>query len=371
MKKQTDTFKRLRAVIKDINGDNRQIIKTMQNQIEYLMEFIDIQGEILEEKTGSRQPELTVEQKKRLAHRGKKLNAFLLGQIEHTFAPSTILKWHSELISDKYNSVGENQKKRGRKPVSEEIVAEVLRFAENNPAWGYDRIAGVMKYLGYDVSVSTVRNVLNAHGIVPDPERRLRGDWHQFIETQQFVTAATDYATVELVTEYGLERQHLLFFMDIGTREVRLGGIVKDPNGNWSTQIARNMCDMWDGFLLGKQYLIHDRDATFTKRFDSVFESIGIEIKKLPPFMPMMNSRMENFNRALKTECLDRIIFTNEYQLRFAVKEYLEYWNHYRPHAGLDGRMVLPYPQDADGEIQEISFLGGLLHGYRRVRQVA
>ena len=44
MKKQTDTFKRLRAVIKDINGDNRQIIKTMQNQIEYLMEFIDIQG---------------------------------------------------------------------------------------------------------------------------------------------------------------------------------------------------------------------------------------------------------------------------------------------------------------------------------------
>ena len=44
MKKQTDTFKRLRAVMKDINGDNRQIIKTMQDQIEYLMEFIAIQG---------------------------------------------------------------------------------------------------------------------------------------------------------------------------------------------------------------------------------------------------------------------------------------------------------------------------------------
>lgn len=312
-----------------------------------------------------------MEQKKRLAYRGKKLNEFLLGQIENTFAPSTVLKWYSELISDKYNSTGKNQKKRGRKPVSPEIVAEVIRLAEHNPTWEYDRIAGVMKYLGYDVSVSTVRNVLNAHGIVSDPERRLRGDWHQFIETQQFVTAATDYATVELVTEYGLERRHLLFFMDIGTREVRLGGITHNPDGNWSTQIARNMCDMWDGFLLGKQFLIHDRDATFTKRFDSVFESIGVEIKKLPPFMPMMNSRIENFNRALKTECLDRIIFTNEYQLRFAVKEYLEYWNHYRPHAGLDGRMVLPYQQDADGEIQEISFLGGLLHGYRRVKQAA
>ena len=72
MKKQTDTFKRLRAVIKDINGDNRQIIKTMQNQIEYLMEFIDIQGEILEEKTGSRQPDFSYEHKnKGICHADK------------------------------------------------------------------------------------------------------------------------------------------------------------------------------------------------------------------------------------------------------------------------------------------------------------
>ena len=42
MKKSNDTFKRLRAVMKDVNGDHRQIIKTMQDQIDYLMEFIDI-----------------------------------------------------------------------------------------------------------------------------------------------------------------------------------------------------------------------------------------------------------------------------------------------------------------------------------------
>ena len=39
MKKQTDTFKRLRAVMKEINGDHRQIIKTMQDQIDYLMHY--------------------------------------------------------------------------------------------------------------------------------------------------------------------------------------------------------------------------------------------------------------------------------------------------------------------------------------------
>lgn len=54
MSKTTEpmTFKQLKAVMKDVNGDNLQIVKTNQDQIDYLMEFIDIFDEILEEKTG-------------------------------------------------------------------------------------------------------------------------------------------------------------------------------------------------------------------------------------------------------------------------------------------------------------------------------
>lgn len=228
-----------------------------------------------------------------------------------------------------------------------------------------------MRYLGYDVSASTVKNILDDHGIVPDPERRTRGDWMQFIETQQHLSAATDFAQVEVLTPFGLVRQSLLFFMDIGSREVRLGGISHAPDSNWTTQIARNMCDMLDGFMLGKKYFIHDRDSLFNKRFDAVFESIGITIKKLPPFCPMMNARIENFIRALKMECLDKIIFHSATQLRLAVNEFLEYWNHYRPHAGLGGKLILPYEQDMKGRILEIPFLGGLFHGYRRERGAA
>ena len=364
--KQTNTLKRLNAVMKDINGDNAQILRTLQDQIDYLREKVGILEEIIEAETGREQPVFSEDQKRRLAHRGRKLNKYLLSVIEQTYAPGTIHDWYRELVGKKYDSTGEGQRKRGRKPISPEIVEKVLFFNERNPDWGYDRIAGTMKYLGYDVSATTIRKILNDHGIIPDPERRKRGDWQQFIETQQYVTAATDFATVERVTEHGLIREHLLFFMDIGSREVRLGGITNNPDSNWTTQIARNMCDMWEGFLLGKKYLIHDRDTLFNRRFDSIFESIGITIKRLPPFTPQMNARMENFIQAIKTECLNKIIFTSERQLRLAVKEYLEYWNHYRPHAGLGGKMVKPYPQDMNAPVREVSFLGGLLHGYRR-----
>jgi hypothetical protein len=83
--------------------------------------------------------------------------------------------------------------------------------------------------LGYNVCATTIRKVLDAHGIVPDPEHRKRGDWMQFIETQQYVAAATDFATVEVLTGHGLIWEHLLFFMDSGSREVRFGGIIHSP----------------------------------------------------------------------------------------------------------------------------------------------
>jgi hypothetical protein len=370
--KQTDTLKRLNAVMKDINGDNTQILQTLQDQLDYLQEKVKILEEVLEDKTGQEQPEFSEDQKRRLAHRGRKLNEYLLATVEGTFAPGTIHAWYRELVGKKYDSTGRpGQKKRGRKPISPEIVEKVLFFQKRNPDWGYDRIAGTMRYLGYDVSATTVRKILNDHGIIPDPERRTRGDWKQFIETQQYVTAATDFATVELITESGLVREHLLFFMDIGTREVRFGGLIHRPDSNWTVQIARNMCDMWDGFMLGKKYLIHDRDSLFNRRFDAIFESIGVEIKRLPAFCPMMNARCENFIRALKTECLDKIIFSTREQLRLAVTEFLEYWHHYRPHEGLGGNMVFPYPQPPNGEVVEVSFLGGLLHGYRREKIAA
>ena len=65
---------------------------------------------------------------------------------------------------------------------------------------------------------------------------------------------------------------------------------------------------------------------------------------------------------------MNHFVLTSEAQLRYVVKEFLEYYNHERPHSALDGRMIKPRPQDADGEIVEFSRLGGLLKSYRRVK---
>ena len=53
---------------------------------------------------------------------------------------------------------------------------------------------------------------------------------------------------------------HRLFFIELSTRRVEIGGISAVANGLWMNQIARHLTDSVDGLLAGKRYLIHDRD---------------------------------------------------------------------------------------------------------------
>ena len=353
------------------DGNTRELIANLQAALDYQTEKLRIYEEKYKAETGKERPELTDDERRRLAKRGRAMNQYLLSITENTWSPSTVMGWYSKLIADKYDSTGPDQKSRGRKPITDDLKALILRLAEQNPSWGYKRIRDYAVYLGYEVSFMTVKRIMNKYGYFPPTDGRTNSDWEMFFNAHQNVITACDFATYELVTPHGLQREHILFFENVFTREVWLGGIVHDPNGNWMAQIARNQCDMWDGKLLGQKYLIHDRDPLFCSRFKNIVHSIGCKTKAIPPRSPECNGYMESFIKTFKKECLNHFVLTSEAQLRYVVKEFLEYYNHERPHSALDGRMIKPWPQDADGEIVEFSRLGGLLKSYRRVKMAA
>jgi hypothetical protein len=79
----------------------------------------------------------------------------------------------------------------------------------------------------------------------------------------------TDFFTVEVWTRRGLQRFIVLFFLDLSTRKVEIAGVAQPANGLWMSQIARNLTDSKDGILIGKRYLIHDRDPLFDAHKDA------------------------------------------------------------------------------------------------------
>ena len=368
--KTPEILRRFSAFFRDIGNDDKEtIIKNLQHTVDYMEEKLRIYEEILERDAGQKKPRFDDSQRRRLAQRGARLNSYILSTVENTFSPNTIMEWYRKLVGNKYNSVGDGQKRRGPKKISENMVELVVHMASENPQWGALRISSYMDYLGYEISETTVRKILVNHGINPDPGSMSKGDWKKFIEIHRHIISSCDFATAEILSEDRLIRYHVLFVENITTREVCLSGIVHDPDGAWMAQAARNLTDAWDGFLLGQKYLIHDRDPLFTEKFASILATIDVKSKKLPPRSPELNGHIESFIKTFKTECLSQLVLTSEEQLRYVVHHFLEYYNHERPHMGLDGKMIKPYPQEPDGEIMEFSRLGGLLKSYRRVKR--
>ena len=255
-----------------------------QQVIEYLIE----ENRVLREQIGNRRMRFTDNQRRRLAAKAKKLGRKLLAQLETIVTPETLMAWHRKLIAQKYDGTSFRTPERRR--TAKEIAALVVRMAEENRAWGYRRIQGALGNLGHVLAHNTIANILKRHGIEPAPQRERKTTWKEFLGRHWEQIVASDFFTVEVWTPRGLQRFVILFFIELSTRRVEIGGIASRANGLWMTQIARNLTDDVDGFFKGKRYLIHDRDPLYTKEFLSMLAEQGIESVKLPPRSPNLNT---------------------------------------------------------------------------------
>jgi putative transposase len=145
--------------------------------------------------------------------------------------PGTILRWHRRLVTRKWT---QPHPRGGRPPLAEHVMALILRLARENPRWGYRRIQGELNKLGISVSATSIRMVLLGNGRRPAP-RRASVTWRALLRAQASGIVATDFFTVETVR---LTTLYVLFFIELGTRQVRLAGVTRHPNGPWVVQLA-------------------------------------------------------------------------------------------------------------------------------------
>ena len=118
----------------------------------------------------------------------------------------------------------------------------------------------------------------------------------------------------------------MLFFIELGSRRVHFAGCTQNPCGGWVTQQARQLAWTLAQRSTPVRVLIRDRDSKYTRDFDTVFRSEGIEIVRRPVRAPKANAIAERFVRTVRSECLDWLLILNrrhlERVLRVFVHEY-------------------------------------------------
>jgi transposase InsO family protein len=325
---------------------------------------------VLREQLGKRRLVFTDAQRRLLARLGKVVGRKGLREHGCLVTPDTIMRWYRELIARKYDSseARRGKGKPGRPRIREVVAKLIVRIALENTSYGYTRIRDTLFLLKHDVCRSTVARVLDAHGILPAPERDRKTSWKEFFSVQGSALAAADFFTVEVLTLFGFVRYHVFFVMEIATRRVEIAGIVADPTSNWLLQIVRNLTDCTSGFLLGKRHLILDRDPLYTKAVRRLLEESGVGVVRLPRKSPNLNAHAERFVLSIKSEALNRIMILGEDHLRLVVSEYTAHYHTERPHQGLGGALIEPDARAVPpiGEIACRQRLGGLLRYYYR-----
>jgi len=236
---------------------------------------------------------------------GHRLGRKALAEVATVARPETIRAWYRKLVGGKFDG-SKARRGPGRPRVTREVEQLIVRIAEENRDWGYDRIAGALANLGYKVCDQTVGNVLQRHGLPPASERKRTTTWPAFIRTHLALLAGTDFFTVEVLTLHGLATYYVLFFIHLESRRVAIAGITVHPDEPWMKQMARNVSMEGCGILRDCRYLLHDRDTKYTQSFRTIIASGRIEPLTLPARSPNLNAFAERWVRSVKESACAR-----------------------------------------------------------------
>jgi hypothetical protein len=274
--------------------------------------------------------------------------------------PETLVRWHREIVRRRWTF--RSPPRPGRPPVPAEAEQLVVRIAQENPRFGYTKIAGELRKLGFvGFGRATVGRILRAHGLAPAPNRERSLGWKAFLgHYQQFIWAC-DFFTVTTAT---LRTYYVLVVLEVATRKLQFWNVSASPDGRWVAQQFRNLAVVHEET---PRFLIRDRDDKFTTQGDAVLGAVGTHVLLLPARSPNLNAYVERCIRTLRQECLDRIIILNETHLRWVLEEFARYYNQRRPHRAL--QLEVPqgpcdYPREGAVACRQI--LGGLVRDYYR-----
>ena len=289
-----------------------------------------------------------------------------VGELMHVVRLKTYRKW----LNRQRGLRRVRRAGRPRMPVALRHLIE--RIGEGNPNWGYRRVVGELKKLGFRIGATTVRTVLREAGIPTGPTtptHQASIPWRTFIHANLDSIVASDFFTKKIYTMHGVVTAYVLVFIHLGSRKVYCSRATCSPNEQWVLQQARN-ASMWlDDEGIEARFILHDRDTKYSQAFREFWRSNGTERIRSPIQAPKANAFAESFIGTMKRECLNHFMCFSRDQLDYITSTWVRHYNTERPHRGVGmNNEVLDraFQPQSYGTVRCKQQLGGLIKSYYR-----
>jgi putative transposase len=276
-------------------------------------------------------------------------------QALHIVQPETLLRWHRDLFRRYWWHKSRNKKPKPR--IASKTIALIKQLAKENRTWGAERIRGELLKLGIRVSKRTIQKYIAKMRQASDQT------WATFLKNHAGDIWACDFT---VVFDLLFRPLYIFVIIELQTRRVVHTAVTASPTDSWTAQQLREATPWGEA----PKYLIHDRDNKYGQQFSAVAASSGIKELKTPFRAPKANAHCERFIGSLKRECLDHMLILHRQQLHRLVIEFIDYYNHSRPHQGIGQRIPARFDQNyhpQSGRVVSTLVLGGLHHSYARI----
>jgi putative transposase len=264
--------------------------------------------------------------------------------------PQTLLSWQRKLISKRWTP---KYKKKGRPQVTKTIKKLILEMKQDNRLWGCRKISDELKKVGIDLHHTTVNRIIQTFR--KNGQIKPIGFWKQFLKSHWDSLYGMDFLTLD--TLFG-KRFYVLIILELKSRRIVKWDITEFP----TCEFVRQRIIDFSYEYSGKKNLVHDNAAQFTT-ID--FSQYDIHSQTTALASPNMNAYTERVIGTIRREALDHFLLFSEKQIRNIIKNYMDYYNNYRPHQGIN-RIPNGDSANTTGVIKNKSILGGIHHHYFR-----
>ena len=237
----------------------------------------------------------------------------------------------------------------------------IREMAKENRLWGAERICGELLKLGMRVCKRTIQKYMRN---VRTPQSRVQ-KWATFLHNHAAQIWACDFLQV---TDLFFRPLFAFFIIEHKSRKVIHVGVTRSPTDPWVAQQLREATP----YGQAPKYLIRDNDSKFGSCFARVATTSAIEILKTPFHAPRANAICERYLRRVRQECLDHLFILHKKQLQRVLNQYISYFNHARPHQGIQQQVPEPSKSSLSShqtgdKVIAIPRVGGLHHDYQWV----